>query len=127
MGVWTEYLGIYDAETKTFSALATSPYSPTKSGRIKELLLCISHAAATTLTEHVQIKLTCTTFDPNSIYAFGQGGGLRTAPVGLGAQITTTKVDQKVTAGVPITIEARNLTADTPVGVEAHLYATFEG
>ena len=126
MAVWTEYLGIYDAETKTFSALATSPYSPTKSGRIKELVVVIGSAAVTTLVEHVQFKLTCTTFDPNTIYAYASGGGLRTAPAVPIAPVSI-PVDQKMTAGVPITIEGRNLTADTPVTVEVYLYMVCEG
>jgi len=126
MAVWTEYLGIYDAETKTFSALAASPYSPTKSGRIKELIVVIGSAAVTTLVEHVQFKLTCTTFDPNTIYAYASGAGLRTAPA-FPILPVSIPVDQKITAGVPITIEARNLTADTPVTVEVYLYMVCEG
>lgn len=123
---WTEYLGIYDAETKTFSGLATSPYSPTKSGRLVELIVVIGAAAATTLVEHVQFKLTCTTFDPNTIYAYGSGAGLRTAPA-FPLVPSVTEVDQKIQAGVPITIEGRNLSADTLVGVEVYLYAKFVG
>jgi len=126
MGAWTEYLGIYDAETKTFSALATSPYSPTKSGRLKELRVVVSAAAVTSLTEHVQFKLTCTTFNPNSIYAWAQGSGLATAPRQNLPEFII-PVDQPVQAGVPITIEGRNLTADTPITVEVHVYAVFEG
>jgi hypothetical protein len=35
-------------------------------------------------------------------------------------------IDQPVAAGVPITIEGRNMTADTPVSVDVQLYGCFE-
>jgi len=35
-------------------------------------------------------------------------------------------VDQNVKAGVSVTIEARNMTADTPVGVDVVIYGIFE-
>ena len=121
-------MGEYNAETKTYSALAgtvTSPYTPDKTGRLIGLRTIVGADAVTSLIELVQFKLTCTTFNPNSLEAGAVGNGLATVsarhPMPLDWQ-----VDQPVVAGVPITIEARNLTADTPVGVLVQLWGLFE-
>lgn len=121
-------LGHYNAETTTFTALAggygASPYTPDKSGKLVGLRAIVSSDAATTLTNHVQFRLSCTTFNPNAIECGGEGTGLQTAPVGNRIAIDWA-VDQQVQAGVPITIEGRNVTADTPVTVNALLYGCF--
>jgi hypothetical protein len=121
-------LGEYNAESKTYTAVAgtqASPYTPDVTARLKGLRASISGDAASTLVRHVQFRLTCTTFNPNSIEAGVDGGGLQTAPA-FEPVSRDFSVDQQVQAGVPITVEARNLTADTPVGVLAHLYGYFE-
>jgi len=131
MGTW-RLMGQYDVETKTYSAFAgaglTSPFTPDFSGTLKNLRVVVNHDAATTLTEHVQIKLTCNTFKPNSLEVGAQGAGLRTAPVGLDAIALDWPLGggQPIQAGVPITLEGRNITADTPVGVNVLLYGYFE-
>lgn len=100
----------YDAETATYSACAgafqTSPYTPDASGRLKGLRVVIGRTAASTLTDEVQFRLTCTTFTPNTIHTMGVGSGLQTAPA-FPVPPMDYEVDQPVTAGVPITIEGR--------------------
>lgn len=130
-GYW-KLLGEYDAETTTFSAFAggggASPYTPRKSGTLKGLRVVVNRSAASSLINHVEFRLTCDTFDPNSVECGGQGSGLQTAPAlqsGMTA-ITDWVINQPVNAGVPITLEGRNITADTPVTVSALLYGYFE-
>jgi hypothetical protein len=122
-------LGQYDAETTTYSAFAVagmaSPYTPDFNGRLIGLRMVINRSAATSLINHVGVKLTCTTFQPNVIEVGGQGSGLQTAPA-MQAETLDWQVDQVVKAGVPITLEGRNITADTPVTVSALLYGLFE-
>lgn len=127
MGRYWRMIAEYNAETKTYSAAAgtvTSPYTPDKSGKLVGLRMIEGGDAATTLTQHVQAKLTCTTFNPNSIECGLMGSGLQTAPARHNH--LDWACDQPVQAGVPITVEMRNLTADTPVGVLVHLYGAFE-
>jgi hypothetical protein len=122
-------MGEYNAESKTYSACAgavTSPWTPPTAGRLVGVRLIESGDAATTLTQHVQAKLTCASFKPINSFEVGlMGSGLQTAPAKHNQ--TDYTVDQPIQAGVPITIEARNLTADTPVGVLVHIYGCFEG
>jgi len=128
MKVW-RLIGEYDAESTTFGACAgasqTSPYTPDFNGRLIGLRSIMNRSAATSLINHVQFRLTCTTFNPNTIHAPAQGGGLQTAPALQPAPIDS-EVDQPVQAGVPITVEARNVTADTPVSVSVLLYGLFD-
>lgn len=132
MVIWSDLMGEYDSETKTYSAVAggtsgaASPYTPLKSGRLKAVKLMIANNAATSLVCAVSVRLTCTTFDPNQIVVGIAGNGLMTATISQPNTITHV-VDQKVTAGVPITVEAANFTADTPVTVGLLIYGVFEG
>jgi hypothetical protein len=125
--VW-RCLGQYDAETTTYSALAvagfTSPYTPDFNGQLIGLRAIPNRSAATSLINHIEFKLTCASFNPNTIEIGCQGTGLQTAPA-LMDGFMDWGVDQPVIAGVPITIEARNVTADTPVTVSALLYGLF--
>jgi hypothetical protein len=124
--VW-RLMGHYDAETATYSACAgaaqTSPYTPDFSGTLIGLRTQVSATAATSLVEHVQMRVSCTTFKPNSMECFGQGNGLATVPA-------TTQVEkdfqceQAVQAGVPIVIEGR-CTDGTPVTNNTYLYGLF--
>jgi len=128
MGEYWKVLGEYDAETTTYSELAggagASPYTPTEDATLVGLRVIVGGDAATTLTELVQFKLTCSTFTPNSIECMGAGGGLRTAPFPQPAPIDYS-MNQPVHAGVPITIEARNVTADTPITNNVILLGKF--
>ena len=128
MSRFSRLMGEYNAESKTYSACAgtvTSPYTPDVSGTLVGVRVMPSRDGATTLCNHVQIKLTCTKFNPNVIEVGADGSGLQTAPA---QQLMPYDwaVNQPVQAGVPITIEARNLTADTPVGVLVEIYGIFE-
>lgn len=126
--VW-RCLGQYDAETTTFSALAvtgfTSPYTPDFNGRLVGLRTVVNRSAASSLVNHVEYRLTCSKWNPNTIEVGAQGNGLQTAPAPQ-AESLDWQVDQPVIAGVPITIEARNVTADTPVTVSSLIYGLFE-
>ena len=128
-GKFWRLLAEYDAEATTYSACVgpkgSSPYTPDVSAHLKGLRVVINRSAATSLINHVQFKLTCTTFNPNSIEVGGQGNGLQTAP-SVALMPFDWDVDQPVQAGVPITIEARNNTVDTPVTVSVMLYGYFE-
>lgn len=129
MGKYWKVLGEYDAETTTYSAFAggigASPYTPTENGRLIGLRTVTQADAATSLIEGVQFKLTCSTFVPNSIEVMALGTGLRTAPAMYCVPMDHA-VDQEVQAGVPITLEGRNVTADTPVTVSVILMGLFE-
>lgn len=121
-------MGHYNAETQAYSACAgtlqTSPYTPDFSGRLIGIRTQVSDEAASSLVEHVQIRITCNTFKPNSIECFGQGRGLATAPA-MANQSRDFMVDQAVSAGVPITIEARNDVA-TAVTNSTFVYGLFD-
>jgi len=129
MGRFVRLLGEYDAETTTYSACAgaaqTSPYTPDTNAKLVGLRVVINRSSAASLINHVQFRLTCTTFTPNTIHAGGQGSGLQTAPA-LQAPALDWSINQPTQSGVPITVEARNVTADTPVTVSVLLYGIFE-
>lgn len=122
-------LGQYDAESTSYTAFAVagmaSPYTPDESGKLTALRAVPNRSSAASLINHIQFRLTCTTFRPNSIECGCQGSGLQTAPA-LQQGGADWDVDQPVQAGVPITLEGRNVTADTPVTVSALLYGRFE-
>lgn len=121
-------MGEYDAETTTFSALAgtpASPFTPDFNGRLLGLRTIPSGAAATTLMRHTQFRLTANYFRPNTIEVGSQGSGLETVPL-VPNNALDWQCDQPIMAGVPITIEARNIGGATPVSVEVFLYGLFE-
>lgn len=130
MTIWQDLLGEYDSETTAFTAFAggagASPYTPKADARLRAIKLMPARGAATQLLNHVQVRLTSATFKPiNEINVGVDGSGLQTAPAFQPATQTHV-VDQEVKAGVPITLEGRNVTADTPVGVQLMVYAVFE-
>lgn len=129
MPVGSVLLGEYDSETTAFTALAggggASPYSPTVNGTITELRVVIGMGAATCLINHVEFRLKCSTFQGLDTEVGATGQGLATAPAFMTAG-QKYDVSLPIQAGVPITIEARNITADTPVGVQVFLYATIK-
>lgn len=102
-----------------------SPYTPDFNGRLVGLRTIVSGSAVTSLTRHIEFRLTCAQWAPNTIEVPAQGVGLETAPLNP-AHIIDSQVDQPVQAGIPITIEARNITAATPITVEAFIYGLFE-
>lgn len=132
MARYWRLLGEYDAETTTYSKFAgpggSSPYTPDESARLTAIRVVMNRSAATTLSNHVQFKLTCNTFRPNSIECGGQGSGLQTAPALMSGQVASSDwdVDQEVNAGVPITLEGKNNTVDTPVTQSVMVYGRFD-
>lgn len=128
-GKFWRLLGEYDAEATTYSAFAgpkgASPYTPDVDAWLTGLRVVVNRSAATTLVNHVQVKLTSTTFTPNSIEVGVQGGGIQTAPA-LQPEHLDFDVMQPVKSGVPITLEGRNNTADSPVTVSVMVYGRFE-
>jgi len=121
-------IGEYDAETTTYSALAggaqASPYTPDFSGTLVGIRAIVNRQAVTSLTNHVEFRLTSTTFNPNVIHVGAQGTGIQTAPAMYSEPIEW-PMNQKVQAGVPITIEGRCI-GDTQVTNSVLLYGLFE-
>jgi hypothetical protein len=122
---YSKYMGLYDAETKTFTEFGSGAYTPKADGTLIGLRVMVGAGTVATLTEHVQFRLTCDKWTPNAIEVGACGPGLATAPR-QGLPSVDWPINQPVQAGVPITLEGRNLTADTPVGVEVYLYGLFE-
>lgn len=129
MGKYWRLLGIYDAETTTYSAFAftghTSPYTHDEDATLVGLRAIVGAGAATSLIEAFQFKLTSTSFKPNVIEVGGAGSGLHTAPA-FPAPPVDWPVDQPVKSSIKITLEGRNTTAETPVTVEIQLWGCFE-
>lgn len=122
-------LGEYDSETTAYTALAggagSSPFQPDFTGRLVGLRVTPNRSSAASLINAVQFKLTCTQFKPNAIEVGCVGGGLQTAPA-IQPSPVDWPVDQPVQSGVGITLEGRNVTADTPVTVSVLLWGCFE-
>lgn len=130
MRVW-RLMGYYDAETLTYSALAglsghgASPYTPDFNGRLTGLRILLGLAAATSLSANQVFRLTCSKWQPNTLEIASTGNGLATAPAQV-RPVVDYDVDQEVVAGVPITIEGKNMTSATPVTVETIIMGLFE-
>jgi hypothetical protein len=128
MGSYWRLLGEYDAETQAWSAcvgaMQTSPYIPDENATLKGVRVIIGQQAATTLTTGVQIRISATTFKPNTMHVFGQGSGLRTAPGTIPPQYDYA-CDQPVVAGVPVTVEGRCSDA-TAVTNDVFIMGRFE-
>ena len=129
MGEYWRLLGEYDAESTTFTEIAggagASPYTHDENATLVGLRVIIGSDAVTSLTELVEFRLTCTKFKPNMMDGIiGNGNGLRTAPA---MQLVPQDyiVNQPVEAAIKIKIEARNITADTPVTVSAVILGKF--
>jgi len=128
---FSRLLGEYDSETTAFTAFAgaagTSPYTPDFNGTLVGLRVVPNRSAATSLINHLQFRLTCTAWSGSNVIEVGaDGGGLQTAPV-LKSPPTDWSIQAPIKAGVPIKLEGRNVTADTPVTVSALLYGIFDG
>jgi hypothetical protein len=125
--VW-RLMGHYNAESQSYSACAgtlqTSPWTSDFNGRLTGLRTQVSDEAATSLVEHVQFKLTCAAWRPNSLEVFACGKGLATAPAVMN-ESRDFAVDQPIIAGTPVTVEARNDVA-TAVTNSTFIYGQFE-
>lgn len=114
MGKYWRLMGHYTGESQTYEALAgafqASPYTPDEDARLIGLRTICAPEAATSLVENYQLRLTCTTFKPNTLHVGGCGNGLATVP-SVPSPVIDYEVDQPVKAGVPITIEGRHAVA----------------
>ena len=135
MSKYWDCLAEYDAESTSWSApsgvggsTTTGLYQPSTGGRLVGLRVIVNRDAASTLTNHVQFKLSCASFTPNSMIVGGQGSGLQTAPAFQSGRDSSIdyEVNQPLQVGVPIQIQARDVTADTPVTNSVLLYGCFD-
>lgn len=114
MGKYWRMIGHYTGEAQTYEALAgtfqASPYTPDEDAKLIGIRLITAPEAATSLVENFQIRLTCTTFKPNTLHVAGCGNGLATVPA-IPAPVVDYEVEQPVKAGVPITVEGRHAVA----------------
>lgn len=128
MGKYWRLIGHYNGEATTYEAMAgtfqTSPYTPDEDARLVGIRVMVAPEAATSLVEGFQIRLTCTTFKPNTIHVCGIGNGLATVPA-IPAPVVDYEVDQPVKSGVPITIEGRHAVA-TAVTMNALIMGMFQ-
>ena len=110
MGSYWRVMGRYNAETQAYSAFAgaglASPFTPAKDGRLIGIRIIVGSEAATSLTEGVLIKLTCTKWTPNVMEFAVQGNGIRTAPAAK-TPVYDFVCDQPVSESSPITLEGQ--------------------
>lgn len=92
-------------------AAAPSPYVPDIDATLVGIRVLTGRQAATSLTNNYQIRLTATSFLPNTIHVCGTGTGLQSAPAHVANQVDY-DVNQPVKSGVPITVEGRNTYAN---------------
>lgn len=127
MRIW-RLMGHYNAEAATYSACAgtaqTSPFTPDFSGRLVGIKVQPSLAAATSLTGHVQFKLTCVNWRPATTHVYGQGHGIETAPANTTLP-SEFAVDLPIQAAIGIDVEGR-CTDSVPVTVEMYVYGCFD-
>jgi hypothetical protein len=107
MGEYWDLMGRYNAETQAFSAFVgvpNSPYTPRTDGTLIGIRVIVGGEAATSLTEGVRIRLTCSIWTPNQMEVAVSGNGIRTAPAGPLA-VFDFSVAQPVRSSQPITLE----------------------
>ena len=115
------YIGAAVVDT----AMTGSPYAPLRSGRLIQVKLIVYGSAVTALIEGVVATVSCALWGVPVTVATA-GGGLRTAPA-PGIPTGIQNCDVPVQTGSNIVCEIKNVTADTPVTVEATLIGIFEG
>lgn len=133
MVIYWKMLGRYSSETTSYTPAATNEAGDAGQasidveldGRLVGLRVMEGAGAATSLTGHVQWKLVCTIWQPNTMEVGVDGRGIQTAPAFAPKHLDFV-VDQPVQTDKKIKIEARNNNADTPVTVDAFLYGKFE-
>lgn len=125
MIIYSDEIATYIGAGKTFVAMTGSPYSPKLSGRLIQLKLVVYGSAVTALIEGLVAKVESSKWGV-PVHVVAAGGGLRTAPA-VPIPVGIQNCDVPVTTGVQITAEIKNVTADTPVTVEATLIGVFEG
>lgn len=117
MGEYWQVMGRYDAETQAFSQCTTytggpsSPFVPVEAqSKLVGVRIIVGAQAATSLTEGVAIKMTCTAWKPNTMTFYVSGTGLRTVPT-ADPPVFDFAVDQPASSSNPITIEGMCLEA----------------
>lgn len=126
MATYSDEMATFIGAGKTFVAMTGSPYSPLVDGNLIQLKLVVYGSAVTALIEGLAVKVESPSFGGVPVHVMTAGAGIRTAPafpVPTGIQ----NCDLPVRTGVPLTITIKNVTADTPVTVEATLIGVFEG
>lgn len=122
--IYSDELATYIGAGKTFVAMTGSPYSPLLPGRLIQLKLVVYGSAVTALIEGLVAQVTCPLWGvPVTVAA--AGGGLRTAP-GIPIPAGIQNCDVVIQTGIDLKCEIKNVTADTPVTVEATLIGVFE-
>ncbi len=113
--MYTKLMGEYDSETQAFTTFAgpsgASPYTPPEDGKLVGVRIVISRTAATSLTNGVIVKMTCTAWQPNEIEFVAVGNGLQTAPA-FGPAIFDYKLDLPVTSKKDIKLEGKCVDAN---------------
>lgn len=111
MGEYWKIMGRYDAETQAWSAFTAvanlgpaSPFVPVEAATLIGVRIIIGAQAATTLTEGVGVRMTCTGWKPNQMDFLVQGNGLATAPRAQPPQFDFS-VNQPVSPSLPIALE----------------------
>ncbi|GAJ07994.1 unnamed protein product, partial [marine sediment metagenome] len=123
--IYSEVMATYIGAAVVDTVMTGSPYTPLKDGRLVQLKLVVYGSAATALIEGVVVTVTSPLWGVPVTVATS-GGGLRTAPT-LPIPTGIQNCDVPVKTGTKIACEFRNVTADTPVTVEATLIGVFEG
>lgn len=110
MGEYWKIMGRYDAETQAWSAFTTftggpaSPFVPVEQSTLIGVRIIVGAQAATSLTEGVGIRMTCTGWKPNTQDFVVSGTGLRTAPANQPPTYDF-PVNQPCSPSLPITLE----------------------
>lgn len=106
------------AQMNAGSGTTAGDYTPKVSGTLKQIRVIVGGQAATSLVETYQIELECTEWQPNRQRFRVTGGGIATAPSGIGGteREFVFALDQPVKTNVIIKGEAYSVetTAVTP-------------
>ena len=125
MVVYSVEMATYIGAGKTYVAMTGSPFAPLTNGRLVQLKLILYGSAVTALIEGVTILAECPAWGGVPVTISGAGARLRTAPA-FPIEVIVQNCDVPIKTGVNITLQIKNVTADTPVTVEATLIGVFE-
>lgn len=128
MSKYWQFMGEYDAVSDTWTDFAggsgASPFKPVEDARMKGVRVCQNRDAATSLVDHVQVRMISPSFGPGIVDFGVQGSGLQTAPAF--AAYNDWECDLPVKGGNEITLQGRNIGADTQVTVSVVVYGYFD-
>lgn len=105
-------------------ALQPSGFTPYENSRLVGVRVMPARTAATTLLDGKQIKISCATFNPNSIEFAVVGSGLQTAPASQ-PNAYDFACDQPCAPGNAFTVESRGVNA-SEVTVDILVMGCFE-